>query len=75
MLGLLRPAPFLAPLPADQVDPKADQATTVFLAPPGSIVAKLTGATTKDGLVAALQKASTGCGAGGCGPKGCAPKK
>jgi len=58
-----------------QIDPKVDQATTVFLAPPGSIVAKLTGATTKDGLVTALQKASSGCGAGGCGPKGCAVKK
>ena len=58
-----------------QIDPKADQATTVFLSPPGSIVAKFTGATNKDGLVAALQKASSGCGAGGCGPKGCAVKK
>lgn len=58
-----------------QVDPKADQATTVFLVPPGSILAKFTGATNKDGLVAALAKASSGCGAGGCGPKGCGPAK
>ncbi len=58
-----------------QINPKVEQATTVFLAPPGSIVAKLAGATNKEALVTALQKASSGCGAGGCGPKGCAPTK
>jgi len=58
-----------------QVAPKPSEATTIFLAPPGAIVAKFTGATNKDVLVAALQKASAGCGAGGCGPKGCGPKK
>ena len=52
-----------------QVDPKVDQATTVFLAPPGAIVGKFSGATDKDKLVATLQAASSGCGAGGCGPK------
>jgi hypothetical protein len=56
------------------VDPKADQATTVFLTPPGTIVGKFSGATEKDKLVAALQKASSGCGAGGCGAGGCGPK-
>ena len=58
-----------------QIDPKVDQATTVFLAPPGAIVGKFSGATDKLQLVATLQKASSGCGAGGCGPKGCGPKK
>jgi hypothetical protein len=58
-----------------QIDPKADQATTVFLAPPSTIIGKFSGATDKDKLIATLQAASSGCGAGGCGPKGCAPKK
>jgi len=57
-----------------QIDPKADEALTVFLAPPGAVVAKLKGATNKDGLIATLQAATAGgCGSGGCGPKGCAP--
>jgi len=54
-----------------QIDPKVDEATTVFLAPPGSVIGKFSGATDKNKLVATLQ----GCGAGGCGPKGCGPKK
>ncbi len=58
-----------------QVDPKADQAATVFLAPPGTVIGKFSGATDKDKLVATLQAASSSCGAGGCGPKGCGPKK
>jgi hypothetical protein len=64
--------PFLAKL---KLDPKATEATTAFLAPPGSVVAKVNGATTKDALLASLQAASSGgCGgAAGCGPKGCAP--
>jgi len=57
-----------------QIDSKADEALTVFLAPPGAVVAKLKGATNKDGLIATLQAATAGgCGSGGCGPKGCAP--
>ena len=57
-----------------QIDPKADEAFTVFLAPPGAVVAKLKGATNKDGLIATLQAATAGgCGSGGCGPKGCPP--
>lgn len=58
-----------------QVDPKVDQATTVFLAPPGAIVGKFSGATDKLQLVATLQRASSGCGGGGCGPSGCGPRK
>ena len=63
---------FLAKL---QLDPKMTEATTAFLAPPGVLISKVTGATNKDALVAALVAASSGgCGAGGCGPKGCGPR-
>ena len=59
-----------------KLDPKMTEATTAFLAPPGTLISKAAGATTKDALVASLQAASSGgCGAGGCGPKGCCPKK
>lgn len=54
-----------------QVDPKTNEAATVFLAPPGSVIGKFSGATDMNTLVATLQKASSG----GCGPKGCGPKK
>ena len=56
-----------------QVDRKTETAVTVFLAPPGMPVAMYEGATTKDELVATLQKASSACGPGGCGPSGCGP--
>jgi hypothetical protein len=64
--------PFLAKL---KLDPKAAEATTAFLAPPGALVTKVSGATSKDALVSALMAASSGgCGgAAGCGPKGCGP--
>jgi len=56
------------------IDPKGDQAITILLAPPGGVVAKVAGPTSKDAFIAAMQKATSGaCGAGGCGPKGCAP--
>ncbi|NQT18277.1 MAG: hypothetical protein HQ592_01135 [Planctomycetes bacterium] len=58
-----------------RIDPKTAEAITVFLAPPGSVIAKFTGPTDRAGLVATLQKASSGCGTGGCGPSGCAPQK
>lgn len=61
-----------------QIDPKTSVAITTLLAPPGSPIAQFEGATTKDELVATLQKAGTcgagGCGPGGCGPGGCAPQ-
>jgi hypothetical protein len=64
--------PFLKDL---QVDPATKTAVTIFLAPPGSPIAVYEGATSKDELVAALQKAGSGCCPGGsCGPGGCAPK-
>jgi hypothetical protein len=64
---------FLAKL---KLDPTMTEATTAFLAPPGSIIKTISGATTKDALLASLQAASSGgCGAGGCGPKGCGPRR
>jgi len=65
-------ASFLADL---KIDPKESKAVTAFLVPPGAVIAKYSGATAKDELIAALQKASTGCGPGGCGPNGCGPQK
>lgn len=54
-------------------DPQAKTATTAFLAPPGVLVAKVEGPTTKDALMASLQKAMASCAPGsGCCP---APKK
>jgi hypothetical protein len=63
---------FLADL---KIDPQEPEAMTAFLVPPGSVVAEFKGATDKEELAAALQKASTFCGPGGCGPGGCGPKK
>ena len=57
-----------------QIDPKTETAVTVFLAPPGMPVAMYEGATSRDELVATLQKASSACGPGGCGPGGCPPQ-
>ena len=56
-----------------QIDPSTKTAVTVFLAPPGMPVAMYEGATSKDELVATLEKASSACGPGGCGPSGCGP--
>jgi hypothetical protein len=65
-------ASFLADM---KVDPKTEEAMTVFLAPPGSAIAEYKGATDKTELVATLQKASSGsCAGGSCGPGGCPPK-
>jgi hypothetical protein len=62
--------PFLRDL---QIDGATKTATTVFLAPPGAPIAIYEGMTTKDQLLAELQKAGS-CGPGGvCGPGGCAP--
>jgi len=65
-------ASFLADM---KVEPKTEEAMTVFLAPPGSAIAEYKGATDKTELVATLQKASSGCAGGSCGPGGCGPKK
>ncbi len=59
-----------------QVDPRAVGQTTVFLAPPGSVVGKFEGPVTKERLVATLQAAqSNPCAGGKCGPGGCGPKR
>lgn len=58
-----------------QADPQTKEAITVLLASPGVLVTKVSGPTTKDGLMTPLQKALANCapGAGaGCCP---APKK
>jgi hypothetical protein len=66
-------ASFLADM---KVDPKTEEAMTVFLAPPGSAIAEYKGATDKEELAATLQKASSSpCSGGSCGPNGCPPKK
>lgn len=60
-----------------KADPQSKTATTAMLAPPGVLVTKVEGATSKDELAAALQKAMSSCapGAGaGCCPAP-APKK
>lgn len=65
-------ASFLADL---KVPSDTAEAVTLFVAPPGTAIAKYEGATEKEALIDVLSKASTGCGPGGCGPGGCGPKK
>jgi hypothetical protein len=49
---------------------------TVFLAPPGAIIGKFGGETSKETFVAKLVAAqSNPCAGGKCGPGGCGPKK
>jgi hypothetical protein len=54
-----------------KADPKSRTATTALLAPPGMVVTKVDGPTTKDALLAALKQASSGCAPGGA--SGCCP--
>ncbi len=52
-----------------QIDPKVDEATTAFVAPPGAVFAKYKGPTDKNTLTVALQKAIASCAPGsGCCP-------
>jgi hypothetical protein len=52
-----------------KVEPKTKKAVTVVVAPPGVMVTRMDGATTKKSLKAALQKAAEGCsGSPGCCP-------
>ncbi len=51
-----------------RVDPNIDEATTVFLTPPGQTVATYKGALQKNQLVASLQAVKSGRSGGGCGP-------
>lgn len=62
-----------------KVDPRATDAVTIFLAPPGTMVGTYKGKTKKEALVAAVRTAAQGCAPGStcapgssCGP---APKK
>jgi hypothetical protein len=65
-------ASFLADM---KIDPKTEEAMTIFMAPPGAVVAEYKGATDKTELADTLQKASSGCCPGGsCGPGGCGSK-
>lgn len=47
-----------------------EEATTLLVAPPGSIVGSFTGATDKNKIITTLTSALSGCGAG-CTPGGC----
>jgi hypothetical protein len=58
-----------------KIDPKTEEAMTVFLVPPGSAIAEYKGATDKAELAETLEKAGSGCAGGQCGPGGCGPKK
>ena len=59
-----------------QVDPRAQKPVIVFLAPPGAMIGKFNGTTTKQQLLAQLASAqSNPCAGGKCGPGGCGPKK
>jgi hypothetical protein len=57
-------------LKALQVAPQTASAVTVCLVPPGRAVARFTGETKKEMIIAALSSGG-GCGTGGCGPSGC----
>jgi hypothetical protein len=59
-----------------QVSPQMQKPVVVFLAPPGAMIGKFDGNTTKQELVAKLVSAqSNPCAGGKCGPGGCGPKK
>ena len=60
---------FLAQCKADASSPNSQ---IVILVPPGKLVGTFDGATTKDELMADLEKALRSCGSG-CGPSGCGP--
>jgi hypothetical protein len=52
-----------------KVEPKTKRAVTAVLAPPGMLVTKIEGATSKESLKAAFKKAAEGCAPGsGCCP-------
>jgi hypothetical protein len=59
-----------------KIDPKIEEAVTVFLVPPGSAITEYKGATDKTELMATLQRASSSsCAGGSCGPGGCSPRQ
>ena len=52
------------------LSPTLEEASIVLLVPPGTLVAAVSGATTKAKLLSALQQGLSACGSG-CGPSGC----
>ena len=58
-----------------KVNPELEKATTIVLAPPGTAIATFEGATDRNMLVAAIQKASSGSGCGPNAGSGCCPPK
>jgi hypothetical protein len=65
--GLPAEGPFLAKL---GMNGPVDEAMTVFVAPPGSVIGSFKGATDKNQLVTTLTNAVKGCGPG-CKPGQC----
>jgi hypothetical protein len=65
--GIPTERPFLAKL---GMNAPVDEAMTLFIAPPGSVIGSFKGATEKNQLVATLTNAVQGCGAG-CKPGQC----
>jgi hypothetical protein len=59
--------PFLAKL---GMNTPVDEAVTLFVAPPGSVIGSFKGATDKDQLITTLTTAIKGCGPG-CKPGQC----
>lgn len=57
-----------------KINPKINEALTVFLAPPGRVIGTYHGATDKAQLEKMLLAVMSSCGSG-CGPSGCGPKK
>jgi hypothetical protein len=55
------------------IAPDTNEAVTILLAPPATIVNRLKGATSKDAIIAEIVKAAAGCG-GRCAPGACGPK-
>ena len=55
-----------------KVDVNGANAQILLIVPPGRVVGKFDGDTTKDKLMAALQSALSSCGTG-CAPSGCGP--
>ena len=55
-----------------KVDTGSANAQILLLIPPGRLIGKFDGETTKDELMAGLQEALKSCGTG-CGPSGCGP--
>lgn len=55
------------------IDPKLDEATTILIAPPATIVNRFKGTPAKEVIIAEIQKAAAGrggcCPGGSCGPK------